>query len=76
MNKIKEVARPWALSFSYGRALQSSCLKAWQGKPENVPAAQEALHQRIVANGQASTGSYGGGAKGDTESLYVANYSY
>lgn len=29
MNLIKEIARPWALTFSYGRALQSSCLKAW-----------------------------------------------
>jgi len=29
MNKITAIARPWALSFSYGRALQSSTLKAW-----------------------------------------------
>lgn len=29
MNKITQIARPWALSFSYGRALQSSTLKAW-----------------------------------------------
>lgn len=29
MNKITEIKRPWALSFSYGRALQASCLKAW-----------------------------------------------
>lgn len=29
MNKVTEQARPWALSFSYGRALQSSTLKAW-----------------------------------------------
>ena len=29
MNKITNIQRPWALSFSYGRALQTSCLKAW-----------------------------------------------
>lgn len=29
MNKIKEIPHPWALSFSFGRALQASCLKAW-----------------------------------------------
>jgi fructose-bisphosphate aldolase class I len=29
MNKLTDVAKPWALTFSYGRALQSSVLKAW-----------------------------------------------
>lgn len=29
MNKITEIKHPWALTFSYGRALQASCLKAW-----------------------------------------------
>ena len=36
----------------------------------------EALHARIVANSQATIGKYAGGAAGDTESTYVANYSY
>eukprot|EP01071_Lankesteria_metandrocarpae_P001305 Lankesteria_metandrocarpae@DN1460_c0_g1_i1.p1 len=31
MNKIK-ADHPWVLSFSYGRALQASVLKAWQGQ--------------------------------------------
>ena len=35
MNKI-EAKKPWNLSFSYGRALQQSVLKAWKGKKENV----------------------------------------
>lgn len=76
MNKIKEIPHPWALSFSFGRALQASCLKAWLGKKENVAAAQEALHKRIVANSKATTGSYEGGSGGDTESTFVANYTY
>lgn len=39
MNSLSNIRRPWALSFSYGRALQHSCLKAWQGKDENIKAA-------------------------------------
>lgn len=38
--------RPWALTFSYGRALQASVLRAWGGKKENVKAAQEELLKR------------------------------
>ena len=75
MNKLTNVARPWSLTFSYGRALQQSVLKAWQGKSENVAAAQAALLERAKANGAASKGEYAGGS-GDTASTYVANYSY
>ena len=50
------VARPWTLSFSYGRALQASVLKAWGGDPANVDAAQKALLERARANGAASLG--------------------
>ena len=39
MHKLENISIPWGLSFSYGRALQSSCLKAWGGKPENKAAA-------------------------------------
>lgn len=38
--------KPWALTFSFGRALQASVLKAWQGKNENVKAAQDQLLAR------------------------------
>lgn len=61
MNKITDIAKPWALTFSYGRALQTSVLKAWAGKAENVAAAQEALLERARANGAASMGVYEGG---------------
>ena len=47
---------PWALSFSYGRALQAAALKAWSGKAENVPAAQAAFSHRARMNGLAATG--------------------
>ena len=49
---------PWALSFSYGRALQAAALKAWSGKTENVPGAQAAFSHRARMNGLAATGAW------------------
>ena len=49
---------PWPLSFSYGRALQDPCLKAWGGKAENVEKAQRALLHRELCNSLACTGKY------------------
>jgi fructose-bisphosphate aldolase class I len=54
----KRSPHPWQLSFSYGRALQAPALKAWTGKPENVPAAQRAYYHRAKMNGAARTGMY------------------
>jgi len=56
MNAIGGV--PWELSFSYGRALQESTLKAWSGAPANAGAAQEALYHRAKCNGAARSGEY------------------
>ena len=44
----------WNLTFSYGRALQQSALKAWSGKKENVTDAQEAFIEKAKANSLAS----------------------
>ena len=52
---------PWALSFSYGRALQAAPLKAWGGKAENVPAAQAAFAHRAKMNGLAQLGQWSEG---------------
>ncbi len=49
---------PWLLSFSYGRALQQPVLEAWQGKADNVAAAQRALLKRARLNGAAQRGEY------------------
>jgi fructose-bisphosphate aldolase, class I len=54
----KRGPHPWQLSFSYGRALQAPALKAWGGKPDNVPAAQRAYYHRAKMNGAARTGMY------------------
>jgi len=76
MNQSK-LKRPWALSFSYGRALQHSTIKAWGGKEENVQKAQEALIVRCKANSDAQLGKYQGSAdKSANESLFVSNYVY
>jgi len=49
---------PWALTFSYGRALQAAPQKAWSGKAENVAAGQAAFAHRAKMNGLASTGDW------------------
>jgi fructose-bisphosphate aldolase class I len=49
---------PWALTFSYGRALQDDALKSWGGKPEQYAAGQKALAQRARLNGLAAVGQY------------------
>lgn len=49
---------PWNLSFSYGRALQEPVLQAWQGKDDNVIAAQTAFAKRMMLNSAASLGEY------------------
>ncbi|MGH0191080.1 UNVERIFIED_CONTAM: hypothetical protein FKN15_056763 [Acipenser sinensis] len=40
------LGRPWALTFSYGRALQASALNAWRGQKENESAATEEFIKR------------------------------
>lgn len=65
MNQVPRKG-PWSLSFSFGRALQQTCLKTWLGKDENVPVAHEALLARAYANSQASLGKY---VKGTEPSL-------
>ncbi|MBN9282038.1 MAG: fructose-bisphosphate aldolase, partial [Hyphomicrobium denitrificans] len=49
---------PWALTFSYGRALQAAAIKTWAGKPENVAAGQRAFAHRAKMNGLAALGKW------------------
>ena len=49
---------PWELSFSYGRALQTSTLAAWSGQKENREAAQVAFLLRARNNGAARYGKW------------------
>ncbi len=56
MNALGE--HPWQLSFSYGRALQATPLKAWSGDAANETLAQEAFAHRARCNGEARYGRY------------------
>jgi len=79
LNEINKIDRkgPWALTFSFSRAMQSSCLKIWNGKKENKEKAQAQLVARARANSEASKGEYVPGSQPSIEeSLYVKNYVY
>jgi len=54
----KRGSAPWALSFSYGRALQAPALAAWRGEKTNVEAAQKAYYKRARNNSAAANGQY------------------
>jgi len=51
--------QPWSLTFSYGRALQDTALKAWGGAAANFAAGQKEFARRALLNGAATTGRYG-----------------
>jgi len=79
LNAINQAAAvadaPWHLGFSFGRALQHSCLQHWHGHDQ--AAGHAALLARARANGAAARGAYLPGSEpSDDSSLFVANYSY
>ena len=49
---------PWALAFSFARAIQQPALEIWQGNEANVKAAQAALLHRAKCNRAARRGEY------------------
>jgi len=49
---------PWALAFSFARAIQQPALELWKGQEANVPAAQKALVHRARCNQAARRGEY------------------
>ena len=63
---------PWSVSFSFGKALQKTCIVTWMGQKANEAKAQTALLNRSKANSQAVNGTYVAGscasvgAKGNT----------
>jgi fructose-bisphosphate aldolase, class I len=58
LNAINRIGGPWPLSFSYGRALQSSALQAWGGDSANIDAAQAAFAHRARMNERAVAGEW------------------
>jgi len=61
MNRIGGL--PWALTFSYGRALQAAPQAAWAGKADNVARAQAAFTHRARMNGLAALGKWDSAAE-------------
>jgi fructose-bisphosphate aldolase class I len=49
---------PWALAFSFARAIQQPALEIWQGNESNVLTAQKALYHRAKCNLAARRGEY------------------
>lgn len=59
LNAINKLGKQsWPLTFSYARALQDGATKTWQGKKENLDAAQKVFLHRAKMNGLASEGKY------------------
>merc|ERR1712083_685147 len=79
MNKLFP-SLPWSLSFSYGKALQKTCIVTWMGKAENIVAAQTALCNRSKANSEGQRRDAGWSVLNIPEALpgmaFAAMYSY
>jgi fructose-bisphosphate aldolase class I len=58
MNVRFKSRMPWALAFSFARAIQQPALEMWNGRQANVAAAQQALLHRAQCNRAARRGEY------------------
>lgn len=77
LNTMNSVERkgPWSVTFSYGRALQQSCLQGWKGT--DIAGGQAGLTARARANSEAAKGEYVAGSQPSAqESLFEAGYKY
>ncbi|PXF42169.1 Fructose-bisphosphate aldolase 6, cytosolic [Gracilariopsis chorda] len=62
---------PWSLSFSFGRALQHSAMKIWNGDKNNLEEAMQMASEVARANGRAQLGKFEGKhPSSGSESLY------
>ena len=67
---------PWTISFSFGRALQTSAVKAWKGRDENVERGQSAFLIRCKANSEAQLGVYNGWALTEEDAKVMRQKGY
>ncbi len=58
MNRLYKSRMPWALTFSFSRAIQLPVLEIWKGKKENIIPAQQELLYRAKGNSDARWGDY------------------
>jgi fructose-bisphosphate aldolase class I len=61
MNVRFELRLPWAVAFSFARAIQQPAMEIWRGAEANVRAAQQALNHRAKCNRAARRGEYNAG---------------
>jgi fructose-bisphosphate aldolase class I len=64
MNVRFKGSLPWAVAFSFGRAIQQPALEIWAGQEANLGAAQQALLHRARCNQAARRGKYHAGMEG------------
>jgi fructose-bisphosphate aldolase class I len=55
---LADGAKPWKLTFSYGRALQQEALEIWHGDSAQFQAGQRAFHHRATCDRAAALGKY------------------
>ncbi len=67
MNVRFAARMPWALTFSFSRAIQQPALQIWSDQDANVPVAQQALFHRASCNGAARRGLYNAQVEGCIE---------
>lgn len=58
MNTKYKTKVPWALSFSFARAIQQPGMEIWGGDSANVAAAQKSMYHRANCNRSARRGEY------------------
>jgi fructose-bisphosphate aldolase class I len=58
MNLRFKTRMPWALTFSFSRAIQQPALEIWKGQQANAAPAQQALYHRASCNSAARLGQY------------------
>jgi len=61
MNVRFERRLPWAVAFSFARAIQQPALEIWRGQQANLLEAQKALNHRARCNRAARRGEYSAG---------------
>ena len=72
MNAKYKSRVPWALTFSFSRAIQQPALDAWKGQQDNTAAAQQILYHRAKCNGYARRGLYNSSMEKEIQPLKTA----
>ncbi len=65
MNARFRKRAPWAIAFSFARAIQQPALEIWRGEEDKVALAQHALSYRARCNRAARRGEYPAAMEGE-----------